>query len=58
MGVLAEMRDEPAKQQDVWQQDDEGLLLTRHLQGDTEAFAELVARFGSLVWSSWWVGAR
>lgn len=45
------MRDRPAKQEDVWQQDDERLLLTRHLQGDTEAFAELVARFGSLVYT-------
>ena len=31
-------------------QDDERLLLSRHLQGDPEAFPELVARFGSLVY--------
>ena len=45
------IRDKHARQGGAQQQDDDELLLSRHLQGDSEAFPELVARFGALVYS-------
>ena len=45
------MGDEHARQEGAQQQDDDELLLSRHCQGDGKAFPELIARFGSLVYT-------
>ena len=52
MGAVAEMSDQVAMREDVQPQGDERLLLSRHLQGDSEAFPELVARFGGLIYTA------
>ncbi len=45
------MGDGLARQQGAQQQGDGSLLLSRHVRGDPAAFAELIARFGSLVYT-------
>jgi len=45
------MHDGLAKEGGAQRSDEDCLLLARHLQGDAEAFPQLVARYGSLVYS-------
>lgn len=45
------MGDELSRKEGAQQQDDAELLLSRHCQGDGKAFPELIARFGSLVYT-------
>jgi len=51
MEAAAEMPEPPGSSDDARRQADERLLLSRHLQGDREAFPELIARFGSLIYT-------
>lgn len=51
MGASAAVRDELARQEGAQQRDDDALLLSRHLQGDSQAFPELIVRFGPLVYT-------
>jgi len=51
MGAVADMSERLASDEVARPQADERLLLSRHLKGDREAFPELVARFGSLIYT-------